>query len=221
MAGLVPGLLQMMPGQAPAQTFAPLPNPVVVVGPQFVAPFPVTLIITKKLFSMREGEFAVTDVNGGLIFTVKGSFLAIADRRLLLDAAGNPLVTLRQKLLTAHRRWQVFRGDSSDSKDLLFSAKKSSLIQFSTKLDVFLACNNRENVPDFQVKGAFRELRCTIYLGNTSTTIAQMHKHHNLQSIVFDKDTYGVTVSPNVDYAFVVALILVLHEINEDQSGQD
>lgn len=76
---------------------------------------------------------------------------------------------------TAHRRWQVFRGDSSDSKDLIFSAKKSSLIQFKTELDVFLAANTKEDVPDFKLKGSWLERSCTIFAGNSSTVIAQVN----------------------------------------------
>ena len=48
-----------------------------------------------------------------------------------------------------------------------------------------------------------------------------MHKEHSLQSIVLDKDTFGVTVQPNVDFAFIVALVVILFEINEDRSGND
>lgn len=73
-----------------------------------------------------------------------------------------------------HRRWQVYRADSSDSKDLLFTVKKSSLIQFKTELDVFLGANTKEEVPDFKVKGSWLERSCTIYLGNGSTIIAQV-----------------------------------------------
>jgi len=32
-----------------------------------------------------------------------------------------------------------------------------------------------------------------------------------------DKDHFSVTVYPNVDYAFIVALIVVLDETNEDE----
>ncbi|KAH0723103.1 hypothetical protein KY290_006660 [Solanum tuberosum] len=34
-------------------------------------------------------------------------------------------------------------------------------------------------------------------------------------------DNFGVTVCPNVDYAFVVALVVILEEINVDRSGED
>ncbi|KAL5550680.1 hypothetical protein UlMin_000856 [Ulmus minor] len=148
----------------------PMANPVAVavVGPHFCAPYPVDLIMTKKLMTLAEGSFAVTDVNGNLMFKVKGSIFSLHDRRVLLDAAGNPIISLRQKILSAHRRWEVYRGDSSDSKDLLFSAKKSSLIQFKTELDVFLAANTKEDVCDFKIKGSWFDRSCTIFLGNTS-----------------------------------------------------
>ncbi|KAK2647482.1 hypothetical protein Ddye_014971 [Dipteronia dyeriana] len=55
---------------------------------------------------------------------------------------------------TIHNRWHAFKGESTESKDLLFTVKKSSLIQFKTKLDVFLAKNTKEEVSDFQVKGS-------------------------------------------------------------------
>ena len=44
-----------------------------------------------------------------------------------------------------------------------------------------------------------------------------MHKKHIVQSIVLGKDTFEVTVYPHVDYAFIVALVVVLEEINEDR----
>uniref|UniRef100_A0A803QFA7 PPM-type phosphatase domain-containing protein n=1 Tax=Cannabis sativa TaxID=3483 RepID=A0A803QFA7_CANSA len=110
---------------AAAPSNPPMANPIAVVSPHFCAPYPVDLIIAKKLMTLSEGSFAVTDVNGAVMF----------------------------KIITAHRRWQVYRGDSSDSKDLVFSVKKSSVLQFKTELDVFLGTNTKEDVPDFKVKG--------------------------------------------------------------------
>ena len=79
--------------------------------------------------------------------------------------------------MTAHRRWNAFRGDSSDSKDLLFSVKKSSLLQFKTQLDVFLAANSKEDVFDFKIKGSWFERSCTIYAADGTTIIAQVRSN--------------------------------------------
>lgn len=47
-----------------------------------------------------------------------------------------------------------------------------------------------------------------------------MHKKHTVESMLIGKDKFMVTVYPNIDYAFVVALIVILDGINkEDSSG--
>jgi hypothetical protein len=77
--------------------------------------------------------------------------------------------------MTAHGRWEVFRGESIEQKDLLFSVKQSSLFQLvSSKLHVFLPSNTTESVPDFRIEGAFIDSSCTIYLGNSNTIVAQV-----------------------------------------------
>ena len=195
--------------------------PIAVVDQRFCAPYPVDLTVKKKALSVTEGNFAVTDVNGNIVFKVKGSWLSIRDRRVLVDVNGNPLLSMQQKILSAHRRWQVYRGESSDSKDLLFSVKKSSLIQFNTQLDVFLAANTHENVCDFKIKGSYFERSCVVYLGESNNIVAQMRKHHTVGSVMLGKDTFGVTVYPHVDYAFIVALIVILDEINRDRDDKD
>ncbi|GAB2227822.1 hypothetical protein Droror1_Dr00009649 [Drosera rotundifolia] len=78
-------------------------------------------MITKKVLS--RGEFTVTDVSRNLIFKVKGSFFSAADRPVLKDAAGIPILTFRRKLLSAHSRRQVLKGDNMNSKDIIFSVK--------------------------------------------------------------------------------------------------
>ncbi|GJZ30932.1 protein LURP-one-related 15 [Tanacetum coccineum] len=45
-----------------------------------------------------------------------------------------------------------------------------------------------------------------------------MHKKHTVQSIALGKDTFAVTVYPNVDYAFIISLVVILHEINQEKN---
>ncbi|KAJ7950075.1 LURP-one-like protein [Quillaja saponaria] len=202
------------------QQITPVANPIPVISPQFCAPYPVDLAIVKKVLTLSDGNFVVTDVNGNIIFKVKGIlFTFVHRRRVLIDAAGNPIVTLRQKAMSAHSRWQVFRGDSTDSKDLIFSAKTSSILYLKTKLDVFLANNTTEEVCDFRVKGSWLERSCEVYAGESSTIVAQMHKKHTAQSILLGKDNFTVTIYPNVDYAFIVSIIVILDEINSQGTG--
>lgn len=87
-----------MAGLSYLTDYPPAKNPVVVVSPQFLAPYPVDLIITKKLFKLGETNFEIADVNGKIFFTLKSKFISLRDRRVLLDASGAPLLTLQQKV---------------------------------------------------------------------------------------------------------------------------
>ncbi|XP_062094837.1 protein LURP-one-related 15-like [Humulus lupulus] len=206
---------------APAPSHTPLAHPVTVVGSQFMAPYPVELVIAEKMLTLKEGTFTVTDTQENIIFKVKGSIFSLHDRRTLLDPTDKPILSFRQKIMTMHRRWQIYRGESSDAKDLLFTVKKSSVIQFNTDLDVFLSGNTNEEVPDFKIKGSWFQRSCTIFLGDGTTAIAQMHAKNSASSVFLGKDAFRVTVFPNVDYALVVAFVVVLHEVNADRVGDD
>ncbi|XP_050244086.1 protein LURP-one-related 15-like [Quercus robur] len=198
-----------------AEPSAPQANPLWVISPHYCAPYPVDLGIVRKVLTISDGNFVVTDTNGNIIFKVKGVLLTLVhQRRIIVDAAGNPIVTIRDKVMSAHSRWQAFRGESTDSKDLLFSAKTHSVLYLKTKLDVYLAHNTTEKVCDFKVEGSWLERSCVIYAGDSSTVIAKMHKKRTAQSILIGKDNFMVTVYPNIDYAFIVALIVILDEIN-------
>ncbi|EYU41983.1 hypothetical protein ABFS82_10G007600 [Erythranthe guttata] len=193
-------------------------SPVVVVAPHFCVGHPVDLTIVRKMMTLSEGTFGVTDVDGNLMFKAQGKIFSLHDRRVLLDAAGTPLITYKEKLMSAHRRWEVFRGESTDEKDMLFSVRKSSLFQMKTKLHVFMASNTSEDICDFRIEGNWFESKCAIYAGNSNNIIAQMHRNHSAKSILLGKDNFGVTVYPNVDYAFIVSLVVILEEINTDRN---
>ncbi|KAH7286667.1 hypothetical protein KP509_32G017100 [Ceratopteris richardii] len=65
-----------------------------------------------------------------------------------------------------HERWEVCKGDDFDDDKLLFSVKKSSVIDFKTHLLVFLKENESEECPDFEVKGNFFDREVQIFHGD-------------------------------------------------------
>nr|XP_017239432.1 PREDICTED: protein LURP-one-related 15-like [Daucus carota subsp. sativus] len=71
-------------------------------------------------------------------------------------------------VLSLHRRWEVYRGNRTDSHNILFIVKKSDILQLKTELEVFLASNTFERHYDFKIKGSWFEKACTIYAGNSS-----------------------------------------------------
>ena len=70
----------------------------VVVSPQFCSPDVVPLTVTKKVARLSGGDFTVTDANGAVELQVKGSFFTVRNRRVLLDAAGQPVLSMHEKV---------------------------------------------------------------------------------------------------------------------------
>lgn len=76
----------------------PLDRPVVVIGRNYLSQHPTDLVISSKILSLGDDDFGVHDVNGTLIFKIKGKHLTMHDRRYLKDANDNILVTLHEKV---------------------------------------------------------------------------------------------------------------------------
>ncbi|CAH2053826.1 unnamed protein product [Thlaspi arvense] len=190
-----------------------------IVDQRFCAPYPVDITIVRKLMRLKPGNFVITDVNGDMLFRVKDPVFGFHDKRILLDGSASPVLNMREKIVSLHQRWRVFRGVSKEQKDLLYTVKRSSLLQFKTKLDVFLSHNKEEKICDFRVKGSWSESSCVIYVGESDTIVAEMQTNDTLRSVLFGKDNFSVTVYPNVDYAFIASLIVILDDVNRDAAA--
>ncbi|RLN39859.1 protein LURP-one-related 15-like [Panicum miliaceum] len=116
-------------------------------------------------------------------------------------------------------RWKVFRGDSTSRRDLLFTVVKPSVIQLRgpTKVSVFLASNDAEQACDFRITGSYHDGACAVSLGDSDTVIAKasgIDRRFSVVSALLGKNTYSVTVNPGIDYAFIVALVVILDEMH-------
>ncbi|KAM0948067.1 putative tubby-like protein [Dioscorea sansibarensis] len=192
-------------------------NPII--GTQYCLPHPIDLAFTTKIAGVRHGELAVTDVNGNPLFWFDGS--SKDDKWILVDAISScTLVSMKEMFWSLHDRWQVFKGDSTNKKDLLFSVKRSSALQIQTKLAVFLADNTKEDKCDFMIKGEHRKRSIMIYKDDcTSIALAQMRMEHKVVKLPLDKKAFGVNINPYTDYAFIATLIAIRHKISQQSNS--
>lgn len=94
---------------------------------------------------------------------------------MLLKPTLKGTMFLRLQNLSTHSRWNVYRGESKADSDMIFSAEKGHMFQFKTTVSVMLANKTRGNDHcDFKIKGSWSEGKCTIYMGDSSTIIAQV-----------------------------------------------
>ncbi|XP_026384607.1 protein LURP-one-related 15-like [Papaver somniferum] len=171
-------------------------NSIGVISPQYCTPYQVDLYFAKKVKNITEGRHLG-------VFGIDGNHIFRSSCRISKACEISP-----------HQRWKAHNGDSSDSKDLLFTIKKSKYLQLKIELDVFLASNTTENVCDFKIKQNYSEKSCVIYRGDSDNIIAEVHKNKISRDKIRGKDRFSATVYPDVDYAFVIAMRAVLNEIN-------
>ncbi|KAG2534274.1 protein LURP-one-related 15-like [Panicum virgatum] len=187
-----------------------------VVDARFCAADAASLAVAKAL-SMSGSDFAVTDAaTGALVLRVDGVLFSLRRRCVLVDADCRPVLTVQESALMLSTRWKVFRGDSTSRRDLLFTVVKPSVIQLRgpTKVSVFLASNDAEQACDFRITGSYHDGACAVSLGDSDTVIAKIDRRFSVVSALLGKNTYSVTVNPGIDYAFIVALVVILDEMH-------
>ncbi|KAJ3697314.1 hypothetical protein LUZ61_001019 [Rhynchospora tenuis] len=202
---------------ASSESPVPMSQMVAVVGQQFFSPDTMALTVSKKP-SASNGDYVVSDVNGIILLNVEGRLFSLTHCRVLCDAAGTSIISMRKEPFpfSMHQRCNVYRGNSNNQRDLLFTVKKARILQSQTELNVYLARNTAEQHCDFKVKGSWFERSWIFYLGDSNTIIAHMSCKFELKSVLLGMDTFKVTVYPNVDYAFIVAIIVILDEMHRE-----
>lgn len=76
-------------------------KPAGIISPQYCSPYNVDLAVVRKVTALAD-NFSVINVNGKVVFNLQASLMSINDHRVLLDAAGKPIVTLRQKVCSTY-----------------------------------------------------------------------------------------------------------------------
>ncbi|XP_059301650.1 protein LURP-one-related 14-like [Lycium ferocissimum] len=182
-----------------------------VVGDCFCVPYQIDLIVKKKIRGVTDAHIDVLDITGNLLFQLDGSLWQLNKKRIMRDPAGLRILTMREKAMTCRHRWTVHGGESSDASHMLYSVQRSNALQMKTRLDVFLPSNAIEDVPNFQVIGSYHSHSFKVY--RDQTLLAEVNDNFKLGSFLWKgKESFQVRVYPGVDYAFIIALLVILNE---------
>ncbi|RDX61062.1 Protein LURP-one-related 14, partial [Mucuna pruriens] len=182
-----------------------------VVEDNFCVTYSTEVTVNKKYRGLFLNQrYEVLDVNGNLLLQVDGSSLDVRKKRLMRDAAGSPILTMREKinLVTLRHRWMVHRGKSLEEKDLIFGVQRSHPLDMKPRLDVFMATNINEFISSFQLVGSHIDKSCKVYKGETM--IAEVIDAYPRSNISKWTESFRVKINAGVDYAFIVALLVIL-----------
>ncbi|CAI0416192.1 unnamed protein product [Linum tenue] len=207
-----------------------------VVGDGYCFPYCKELVVKKKIKGLSNALFEVFDLCGNIILHVEGGVWNFRMKRVFRDASGFPVLTLYGKSLTLWHKWSAYINDESPSPEgtnnssitnnnnnnLLFTVKQSHPLQIKKDLNVYLAdhhtlSNNNINnpmkkigAPDFNVIGSYTSLSFKVYKGHR--ILAEVKHNFTLESFYKGKERYTIKVYPEVDYAFIIALLVIIDE---------
>ncbi|XP_050210858.1 protein LURP-one-related 14-like isoform X2 [Mercurialis annua] len=180
-----------------------------VIGDGYCFPYPMELIVKKRIRKLSNAQFEIFDLSGNLRLQVDGGVWNLNMKRIIRDPAGFPILTLRGKALTFWHKWKVYEGESKDENNCLFSIQQSHPLQIKKELHVFLS-NYKKKDPDFHVTGSYTSLSFKVYKGHR--LLAEVKHTFSMESFYKGKEKYRIKVYPEVDYAFIVALLLIIDE---------
>eukprot|EP01089_Gocevia_fonbrunei_P005851 TRINITY_DN1634_c0_g1_i1.p1 TRINITY_DN1634_c0_g1~~TRINITY_DN1634_c0_g1_i1.p1 ORF type:complete len:195 (+),score=24.99 TRINITY_DN1634_c0_g1_i1:191-775(+) len=164
----------------------------------------VTVVLKEKIFSLTGDSFNVQDTNGNDVFQLKGKLVSLHQRKVLKDMEGNSLGVVRKRMVSVHKRQNIY---DADGKKIAFAEKKHFL-QLHANAVIMMKSTEEE----ITVSGSFAAFDFKFYLGDT--VIAYVHRSFlNARNILAHKDTYHLTVAPNVDLAFMILATICLDEI--------
>ncbi|KAG2262919.1 hypothetical protein Bca52824_069998 [Brassica carinata] len=115
------------------------------------------------------------------------------------------------ELTSLHDGWTVHRGEGSDPRELMFTVKRSSALQWRARLDVFF--QSHHHLPgNFSVVGTYFDDSAKVYHSNA--VIAEVKEKTTFGGFFKGKQDFVVRINAGVDYAFIVSLLVILNETN-------
>ncbi|CAN6354723.1 unnamed protein product [Urochloa humidicola] len=222
---------------------------VVIVGEEHCGGEDRELTVRKTtLFTPGDGLEAYDHRTGALAFRVEtygrggvcGGGAAAGDLALL-DAEGEPVLTVRRRRPSLHNRWDGFLGDGGDAhggghhQKPLFSARRSSILGAGTGAAAVLVDLLAPGATgEFHVDGSFPRRCCRVVASakawaaggeggeEEEVVVAEVRRKVDEDAhVVMGRDVFVLWVRASFDAAFAMGIVLVLDRITGDEVDGD
>ncbi|OAE24113.1 hypothetical protein AXG93_2752s1270 [Marchantia polymorpha subsp. ruderalis] len=174
----------------------------VIVDAHHCSPSEVKLTVSKKVLECNNGNFVITDSEGHTLFKLDQRKVFLRELMVLRDDGDSPAVSIHKKKISLHDTYQVYKGESSEELFTVWDKNMRDAAELTYEIQL-----ESESDPTFQVKGDFVRRNYEIF-----------SKYRRLRR----RSNYGVLVSPNVDQAFVAAVVTIMeaiHNENKEKHG--
>ena len=155
-------------------------------------------MVKQKIFSFGD-NFTINDEYGNPHFQVKGKVFAIGDKLRIYDMMGNELVYIEQKVFRLLPEYTIYFNGKAAAK------VKEEFTFFKPRFNIESIMGN------YSIEGNFWGMDFNIL--KNGEFVAQVSKKWFSWS-----DTYGVDIADGEDYAFILALVIVIDQVIHDNN---
>ncbi|XP_072983689.1 protein LURP-one-related 8-like [Typha latifolia] len=170
------------------------------------------LTVWRKSLLFNGNGFTVFDAKGNLVFRVDNYAKGSGGDIVLMDGAGNPLLTFRRKKLSLVECWQIYDGEES-AKPRFSVRKHVSLLHPSALAHVTPHSCTARSGGGCEVEGSYSERRCVVYDETRRQLAVIRRKETATGGVAIGLDVFRLVVEPGVDVSFAMAIVILLDQM--------
>ncbi|KAB8235717.1 tubby C-terminal-like domain-containing protein [Aspergillus alliaceus] len=194
-----------------APQLSPVPKPIAIF-PQFIAQQTETLALKEKVLSLTGDSFTIKLVNGQPLLRVEGKVMSISGRKSVYDMAGTHLFNIVKEHFHLHT---TFAAQEPAGKKFL--EVKSSFKLFGSKATATFTSPSTGNTESLAMRGNWLDSAAEIVDEATGSVVARIdRKLFRGRDIIFDQQSYAVSVAPGIDMALIAAMCICFDEKNNE-----
>ncbi|KAK8481054.1 hypothetical protein V6N13_063335 [Hibiscus sabdariffa] len=171
------------------------------------------LTVWKRSLLFNCNGFTVFDAKGDLVFRVDNYMQGHKGSILLMDANGEPLLTIRRKKMSLGlvENWLVYEGEETMATPR-FSVKKSVNI-LNNKCLAYVIGGDRTKKIVYEIEGSYSQRRCAV-LGDNRRLAAEIRRKEGGGGVVLGTDVFRLIVQPNnIRRDIAMALVILLDQM--------
>ena len=162
--------------------------------------------------SLSGDSFDIQDHFGVLRYRIKGKFLSLRERKTLSDASGNLLYQMRDSLPTLHGRQLI---SNAAGAPVVVIRQKSFIPLMGGTSEIKIWRGSEENGKPWlscKAKGGRNNFIITEVATRRRFCFVERDRL-NFDNIVWGKDTYVANVLPGTDAALMIMVVVAIDEI--------
>ncbi|XP_010553189.1 PREDICTED: protein LURP-one-related 8 [Tarenaya hassleriana] len=169
------------------------------------------LTVWKKSLLFNCEGFTVYDGKGNLVFRVDNYMNGHKHKIVLMNASGEPLLTIRRKKLSLLGDcWLVYDGETE--RDPRFCARKHvSIMPKNSKSLAYVMSTKKTTL--YEIEGSYSQRSCRILDEKRKRKAGEMKRKERVGGVGFGPDVFTLVVEPDMDTSVAMALVILLDQM--------